>query len=127
VRKTTILTRSILVSRNLLTGIYTLATVVLQRSIHNLRLYNYDMASSETSLRRANPESLAQNPANYAVRIAYDIIERLHIVVFLQICGTLSDESNGNPIGLLPLAQVSRGFYWVVIPLIYCTINIKRQ
>ena len=85
------------------------------------------MASSETSLRRANPESLAQNPANYAVRIAYDIIERLHIVVFLQICGTLSDESNGNPIGLLPLAQVSRGFYWVVIPLIYCTINIKRQ
>ncbi len=126
-RKTTILTRSILVSRNLLTGIYTLATVVLQRSIHNLRLYNYDMASSETSLRRANPESLAQNPANYAVRIAYDIIERLHIVVFLQICGTLSDESNGNPIGLLPLAQVSRGFYWVVIPLIYCTINIKRQ
>jgi len=111
VRKTTILTRSILVSRNLLTRIYALATVVLQRSIHNLRLYNYDMACSETSLRRTTPESLAQNPANYAARIADDIMERLHIVVFLQICGNLSDESNGNPTGLMPLAQVSRGFY----------------
>jgi len=81
------------------------------------------MARSETSLCRTTPECLAQNPANYTARTADDIMERLHIVVFLH----LSDESNGNPTGLLPLAQLSRGFYWVVIPLIYCTINIKRH
>jgi len=104
--------------------IYTLAAVFLQRSIRNFRLFNY---SSKASLCRSTPECLAQNPATYAARIAYDIMERLYIVVLLQICGTLSDENNGSPTGLLPLAQVSSGVYWVGIPLIYCTINIKRH